>query len=272
MFNEVTKWFEIHQRDLPWRKSTPWGVMISEFMLQQTPVIRVLPKWSEWITRWPTPRNLAESEKSEAINAWGGLGYPRRAIRLWESSRIISSDYANQVPSTVEELMKLPGVGSYTARAIASFAFSQSHCVLDINIRRVFSRVIDGQESPTLTPSKQEESQRPVFGPTWSAALMELGALVCTARNPRCEECPIASYCSWRAQGYPKSVERKKSQSWHGTNRQCRGLILKTFREGANLITEDEIDWNEREQLQLCLRQLVQEGFLQERRGKYSLG
>ena len=270
MLSEVTAWFQDSARDLPWRKSTPWGVMVSEFMLQQTPVVRVLPKWNEWMDRWPTPRDLAHAKKDEVIKAWGSLGYPRRALRLWESAKVIAEVHQNQVPADLATLRSLPGVGEYTATAILSFAFDQSHNVMDINIRRVYARAIDGIEHPSKSVTRREKQERPVFGPTWSKAVMELGALVCTAKNPRCEICPLARSCLWLKNGSPKSSEERKGQPWHGTKRQCRGLILKRLREEKS-IDGDEIEWKDREMLASALAELVAEGFITKRGDRYRL-
>ncbi len=258
----VLDWFEQNKRDLPWRASSPWGVMISEFMLQQTPVQRVLPKWHEWIDRWPTPADLAASKRSDAISAWGRLGYPRRAVRLHESAGLIASNFDNHVPRTIEELRTLPGVGEYTAAAIASFAYNDNALVLDINIRRFFARQFDGVESPSASPSQVERKLRseliPQSGALWAAATMELGALVCTARSPLCDQCPVMNTCAWRASGYPKSEIVKRKQAWAGTDRQCRGQIIQYLRENesgrkATLLAL----WDENEQSERALQSLI---------------
>lgn len=270
MLDEVREWFDQAARDLPWRKTTPWGVMVSEFMLQQTPVNRVLPKWNEWMDRWPTPKDLAAAKKSDVIKAWGSLGYPRRALRLWESAKVIAHHHDNQVPDQLETLLALPGVGDYTATAILSFAFDQSHNVMDINIRRVYARAIDGIEHPPKSLSAREKSERPVFGPTWSKAVMELGALVCTAKNPKCDLCPIARSCLWLRNGSPKSDEIRKGQSWKGTKRQCRGQILNALREKEPR-ARDEFIWDQQEMMEIALQELQDEGFIVKRGGKYRL-
>lgn len=258
----ILDWFETNKRDLPWRNTTPWGVMISEFMLQQTPVKRVLPVWNEWIERWPTPADLAASKRSDAIHAWGRLGYPRRAIRLHESAGIIASTFDNEVPRAIEDLRTLPGVGEYTAAAIASFAYNESALVMDINIRRLFARAIDGVESPTSTPSMIERKLRtdliPQDGAKWAAATMELGALICTARAPLCDQCPIRRSCTWRAAGYPKSEIVRKSQSWTGTDRQCRGVIVQYLRENKSATKSALIKlWHDADQSERALKSLI---------------
>jgi A/G-specific adenine glycosylase len=272
----ILDWFEKNKRDLPWRNTSPWGVMISEFMLQQTPVKRVLPKWHEWIDRWPTPADLAASKKSEAIHAWGRLGYPRRAIRLHESAGVIADKFENQVPRSLEDLRTLPGVGEYTAAAIASFAYGESSLVMDINIRRFFARAIDGIESPTASPSQIERRLRteliPRDGALWAAATMELGALVCTARTPLCDQCPVMKICAWRAAGYPKSEIVKKSQAWAGTDRQCRGLIVQHLRDHKSATKSALLKlWSDTDQSERALKSLIADHLIEATGNKFKL-
>ena len=264
----ILKWFAENKRDLPWRKSTPWGVLVSEFMLQQTPVGRVLPKWNEWMQRWPTPADLAAASTAEIITAWGRLGYPRRALRLHECAKIIANDFNGKVPESEEILKSLPGIGEYTASAIVSFAYDSKALVLDVNIRRVFARVIDGVESPKSSLSNFERTARTELIPqndahVWAAATMELGALVCTSRNPKCDECPVESICQWKAVGYPESDQPRKSQSWHGTDRQCRGIIVQALRENAALnIKEIKKLWQDESQIEKALATLIHDGLV----------
>ena len=241
----IVNWFRKNKRDLPWRSTSPWGVMVSEYMLQQTPVSRVLPKWIEWMDRWPTPKDLARATPAEVITAWGRLGYPRRSLRLHEAAKIISENFNNQIPDDEKVLRLLPGIGQYTSAAIAAFAFQGHTLVMDVNIRRVLTRVIDGNEHPKPAPHQKEKASRQALLPTknahiWAAATMELGALICTSKKPMCEECPVISQCKWRRNGYPKSELIRKSQGWHGTDRKCRGTIVQALRENESL-TENAI-------------------------------
>jgi A/G-specific adenine glycosylase len=277
MHRDVLAWFEENKRDLPWRKSTPWGVMVSEFMLQQTPVNRVLPIWIEWMERWPTPKDLASTKKSDLLKAWGRLGYPRRAIRLHEAATIIAKEFNNQVPAKLEDLRKLPGVGEYTAAAIMAFAHKKSSLVLDINIRRLFSRVLDGEELPALHITNHERESRTALIPTnahtWAAATMELGALICTATKPKCETCPLSNSCLWRAKGYPQSQNvKKKTQKWHGTDRQCRGAIIEYLRNHPKA-TESSLSkiWDDSSQLEKCLASLTKDGLITKNKKSYAL-
>ena len=261
----IVNWFKRNKRDLPWRTTTPWGVMVSEYMLQQTPVNRVLPKWIEWMDRWPTPKDLAAATPAQVITAWGRLGYPRRALRLHAAAQIIAEDFNNEVPEDLETLQTLPGIGEYTAAAIAAFAFDQRTLVMDVNIRRVLTRVIDGNEHPKPAPTSREKARRLALLPEknahiWAAATMELGALVCTSKNPKCELCPVISACNWRKNGYPKSDLIRKSQDWHGTDRKCRGTIVQALRENESL-TENAIKklWPEESQVERALKTLQED-------------
>lgn len=258
----IVSWFKKNKRDLPWRNTTPWGVMVSEYMLQQTPVNRVLPKWDEWMKRWPTPKDLAKATPAQVITAWGRLGYPRRALRLHAAAQIIADDFNNEVPEDPATLQTLPGIGEYTAAAIAAFAYEKQTLVMDVNIRRLLARIIDGNEHPKPAPTAKEKASRLALQPAknahiWAAATMELGALVCTSNNPICEQCPVISQCNWRKNGYPKTDLVRKSQDWHGTDRKCRGTIVQALRENESL-TENAIKklWPDESQVEKALKTL----------------
>ncbi len=278
MHREVLAWFDENKRDLPWRTSTAWGVMISEYMLQQTPVNRVLPIWSQWITQWPTPKDLANAKKSDLLKAWGRLGYPRRAIRLHEAATIITREHNNKVPTTLDELRKLPGVGEYTAAAIMAFAYKKHSLVLDVNIRRLNARVIDGQEFPPLHITNSERQSRTALIPkenphTWAAATMELGALICTATKPLCEKCPLSQQCFWRKNGYPTNETKKKqTQKWHGTDRQCRGLIIEHLRNNPCATKPQLLKlWQNQSQIEKCIESLLNDKLIGKKKANYSL-
>jgi A/G-specific adenine glycosylase len=266
----ITQWFAKNKRELPWRTTTPWGVMVSEFMLQQTPVARVLPKWNEWMARWPTPIELAKATPAEVITAWGRLGYPRRALRLHESAKIIARDFNNEVPESEEVLRSLPGIGDYTAAAISAFAFGANTLVMDVNIRRVLVRVLDGKEYPTSSPTVRERESRLAILPrknadNWAAATMELGALICTSKNPSCNDCPIISQCKWRKNGYPHTELVRKSQDWHGTDRKCRGTIVQALRENESLtLSAIKKLWPEESQVEKALETLLADHLIEE--------
>lgn len=228
--------------------------------------------------RWPTPAHLAEATPAEVITAWGRLGYPRRALRLHECAKVIASELNGVIPSTEVELRKLPGVGEYTAAAIVAFAYSGSSLVLDINIRRLFSRLYKGEESPTTAPTKAERVEYAQYVPDknahiWAAATMELGALICTAKSPLCGRCPVADHCSWRSLDYPASERVKRTQTWHGTDRQCRGTIVQALRENSTL-TKKQIHllWDVPSQVEKALLTLLDDGLIEERgKSSYSL-
>ena len=265
----IVNWFKKNKRDLPWRNTSAWGVMVSEYMLQQTPVNRVLPKWIEWMERWPTPADLAQASPAQVITAWGRLGYPRRALRLHAAAHIISEDFNNHIPSDVHTLQQLPGIGEYTAAAIVAFAFDQRSLVMDVNIRRTLTRIIDGNEHPKPAPTAKEKAAWQELVPAknahvWAAATMELGALVCTSTNPRCELCPVISMCNWRKNGYPKTDLVRKSQDWHGTDRKCRGTIVQALRENESL-TENAIKklWPDESQIEKALKTLVSDQLIE---------
>ena len=270
----VLAWYKKNKRDLPWRNTDAWGVLVSEIMLQQTPVARVLPIYIEWMKRWPTPAALAAATPAQIITAWGRLGYPRRALRLHECAKVISTQYKGRIPDTQSELRELPGIGDYTSAAIIAFAFDERSLVLDINIRRLFARVIDGVEVPTAAPTKSERRAREELIPTknphvWAAATMELGALICTAKNPKCGQCPLADQCIWRSLDYPLSDQPKRTQSWHGTDRQCRGVIVQALRENPSLAKKEIMQlWDVPSQVEKALLTLLEDGLLVEQKGQ----
>ena len=265
----ILSWYDEHARDLPWRRAeaTPWGVMVSEFMLQQTPVNRVLGPWHEWMRRWPTPAALAETPSAEAVAAWGRLGYPRRALRLHAAAVAIVAEHGGVVPSSVDELRALPGVGEYTAAAIASFGFRRRAPVVDTNVRRVLARLElpEGEQPASVADRERALAWLPQDSATaarWAAASMELGALVCTARSPDCEACPVRGDCAWLAAGRPESVQPRRVQAWHGTDRQCRGVLLAALREHRDGRTPEQLLtlWDDRQQAERCLASLLVDG------------
>jgi A/G-specific adenine glycosylase len=275
---EITNWFKKNKRDLPWRKTDAWGVLVSEFMLQQTPVNRVLPVYEAWMKRWPTAASLSKATPAEVITAWGRLGYPRRALRLHECAKEITHNLKGKIPESQAELRALPGIGEYTAAAITAFAFEKRSLVLDINIRRLFARLFDGVETPTQSATKVEKSRYEELIPMkdphlWAAATMELGAVICTSQSPKCGICPVAHVCTWRSLDYPKSDVVKRRQSWHGTDRQCRGTIVQALRENE-VLTKSQITqlWDVPSQLEKALLTLLDDGLIESRgKNKFSL-
>jgi A/G-specific adenine glycosylase len=268
----VLRWYAAHARDLPWRRPgvSPWSVLVSEIMLQQTPVSRVLPAYAAWLARWPTPQALAATTPGDAVRQWGRLGYPRRALRLHATALILTERHGGSVPASVEALAGLPGVGSYTAAAVASFAFGQRHAVLDTNVRRVLARLVRGEAFPPRATSAAEVRLATALLPTaprraarWSVAVMELGALICTSARPDCANCPVASQCAWRRAGWPAPAgARQPTQRYAGTDRQCRGRLLAVLRDATGPVPAVRLDsvWPDRAQRERALRALIADG------------
>jgi A/G-specific adenine glycosylase len=270
----LSTWYAGARRDLPWRgpQASPWAVLVSEVMLQQTPVARVLPAHSAWMQRWPTPAALAADSPGEAVRMWGKLGYPRRALRLHDCATAITERFAGAVPSDVAELESLPGIGTYTARAVAVFAFGDRHPVVDTNVRRVVARAVlsAGDAGPPSTrrdlaaveellPDDRGEAA------VLSIALMELGALICTARAPRCSQCPIVDQCAWVAAGSPAYTgPTVRPQKFTGTDRQLRGLLLDVLRAAAGPVLAVDLDvaWPDPAQRARALDSLIADGLI----------
>ncbi|GGM30227.1 MULTISPECIES: A/G-specific adenine glycosylase [Micromonospora] len=271
----VSRWYSETARDLPWRHPgvSPWAILVSEVMLQQTPVVRVVPAWQAWLERWPTPAALAEDTPAEAIRMWGRLGYPRRAVRLRECAVAIVERHAGVVPDRLDQLLALPGVGTYTARAVATFAYGQRHPVVDTNVRRVVCRAIAGEPDagPTTRPADLVATEEllpvePADAALASAAIMELGAVLCVARSPRCDRCPVASICAWRTSGQAAPTgPSRRPQRYAGTDRQVRGLLLGVLRETTGPVDRQRLDqvWADDVQRARALAGLVTDGLVE---------
>ena len=269
----LNAWFADAARPLPWRAAevSPWAVLVSEFMLQQTQVARVVPKWEAWIRRWPTPAALASEPPAEAVRAWDRLGYPRRALWLHRAAVEIVERHGGEVPDDLDALLALQGIGPYTARAIAAFAFGRRHPVVDTNTRRVIARAVLGQAQPGPPSTARDLAEMSAVLPesdaaarVFNAAAMELGATVCTARTPDCDACPIATACAWRLAGYPAyDGPRKAVQArFEGSDRQVRGLVLRELRAAHRPVARDELTrlWADAAQLDRAIDGLVADG------------
>lgn len=271
--DRAIRWFATAARDLPWRRAgtTPWGVLVSEVMLQQTPVLRVVPVYREWLTRWPTPAALAAEPAGVAIAAWGRLGYPRRALRLHMCAVAIAAKHNGEVPYRLDELLALPGVGAYTGRAVAVFAHEQRLPVVDTNVRRLVSRAVLGRADGGPATTASDLATVTALLPTTpkraaraSAALMELGALVCTARQPTCHVCPLWRDCAWQLAGQPASTTRRRSQRYEGTDRQARGVLLALCRSTPSGVDQHVVAgaWPDADQRLRALNGLLDDGLI----------
>ncbi|MBM7500322.1 A/G-specific adenine glycosylase [Brachybacterium muris] len=269
----VIAWFADAGRDLPWRhpEASAWSILVSEVMLQQTPVVRVLPRWLDWMDRWPAPADLAAAPTAEVLRAWDRLGYPRRALRLQECARAIVAQHGGEVPRGEDALRALPGIGEYTAAAVTAFAHHGRAVVLDTNVRRVLARTVDGAALPprSLTAAERRTAARvlpaePARSVAWNQAVMELGALVCTAASPRCEECPLAGpACTWYTAGRPPAPEgSRRVQAFEGTDRQLRGQIMALLRENDTAKEQEllALDAEDPVRVRRCAVSLVADG------------
>lgn len=276
---ELTDWYATHARDLPWRRREfdeqygAWGTLVSEFMLQQTPVSRVIPHLEAWLDRWPTPTAMADATPAQVVHQWANLGYPRRALWLHRSAIEIAERHGGTVPRDVDALLALSGIGDYTARAVATFAYGDRHPVVDTNTRRVIARALEGRSQPgpasrrdltamsALLPEDVSESA------VFNAAMMELGATVCTARAPHCERCPIAQRCAWIASGRPDTGDTRPRQArYAGSDRQARGAVLKMLRDAATHELPAEAvtpDWADPAQRDRAIDSLVADGLVE---------
>ncbi|QIK65108.1 A/G-specific adenine glycosylase [Nocardioides sp. HDW12B] len=277
LHSRLLRWYADHARDLPWRRpgTTPWGVLVSEIMLQQTPVPRVAPVWEAWLQRWPEPADLVEAGAGEAVRAWGRLGYPRRALRLHAAAATIVEQHDGVVPDRYEDLLALPGIGDYTAAAVASFAYGHRHVVLDTNVRRVLTRLVAGEELPPASLNKPERERAAALLPDdeadaagWAIATMELGAVVCTSASPSCSVCPVADVCAWRLAGSPPDAgPPRRGQTYAGTDRQCRGRLLDVLRDADTVVHRASLTavWSgglRDEQRERCLASLLADGLV----------
>lgn len=274
LITAVIDWYDAHARDLPWREpgTSPWAVLVSEVMLQQTPVNRVRPVWESWLRRWPAPPDLASDSPGEAVRMWGKLGYPRRALRLHETATMITDRHAGEVPADLPALLALPGIGDYTARAVSCFAYGQRHAVVDTNVRRFVTRAVLGRATPS-PPTPQRDvtlvesllPAEPARAAAFSVAAMEFGALVCTSRAPACAACPVQSHCAWLLAGRPAyDGPVRRGQRFAGSDRQVRGLLLDVLRGSADAVPAQALTaaWVDTEQTDRALAGLISDGLV----------
>jgi len=279
----ILAWYAGNARDLPWRLppadwpwphvDRPWAVLVSEVMLQQTPVVRVEPVWHRWMRLWPTPGALAAATPGDSVREWGRLGYPRRALRLHAAATAITREHGGVIPADLARLQALPGIGSYTAAAVGAFAFGIRAAVVDVNVRRVEARLVTGVQHPAPSLSAAETRLADDLLPradadaaTWNVAVMELGALVCKAATPACGDCPVRSQCAWVRAGRPEHTgPRRTPQKWHGTDRQVRGKLLHVLREATAPVPRTDLDvvWHDAGQRDRCLASLIEDGLVE---------
>lgn len=279
----LAAWYREHARDLPWRHPGfgAWGVLVSEFMLQQTPVTRVVPHLEAWLRRWPTPSALADARPAEALSQWANLGYPRRALWLHRAAVEIRDRFGGVVPRGVDDLLGLTGVGDYTARAVAVFAYGERHPVVDTNTRRVLARAVGGRSQPGA-PSRRDLAVMaallpadPAEAAVLNAATMELGATVCLARGPRCPECTVADRCAWRLAGCPDTGDtRRRQAAYEGSDRKARGAVLKVLRDApAYTVRLADVlpEWPDAVQRDRAVASLVADGLAEAEGGSLRL-
>ncbi|TQK19175.1 A/G-specific DNA-adenine glycosylase [Microbacterium sp. SLBN-154] len=270
----LSAWYRDNARDLPWRRPgfPAWGTLVSEFMLQQTPVNRVIPHLEAWLARWPAPADLAADPPAEAVRQWANLGYPRRALWLHRAATEIRDRHGGVVPQDVDALLALTGIGDYTARAVAVFAYGRRHPVVDTNTRRVLARAVEGRSLPGAPARRDLSAMEAILPPDdaaaaiVNAAAMELGATVCTARTPRCPACPLSARCAWRAAGYPDTGDARRRQArYEGSDRQARGAVLKELRDAAHDLPQQSVlaDWPDALQRDRAIDSLVSDGLVE---------
>jgi A/G-specific adenine glycosylase len=232
-------WGDAVRRDLPWRRTRdPWAVLVSELMLQQTQVPRVVPRFEAFLARFPTPASCAEAAPGEVVRAWEGLGYNRRAVHLHRAATVVTGSLGGLIPTDLVGLMSLPGVGPYTARAVLAFAYEQDVGVLDTNAARFLARAVAGERlSPGPAQRLADAIVPPGTGWRWNQSVLDLGATVCIRRRPRCDACPIVAACAWAAAGHPEpdpadgSAGTTGAQSrFVGSDRQGRGRLVQALR------------------------------------------
>ena len=233
--SKVFLWWDSEKRDLPWRISRdPWAILVSEFMLQQTQASRVVEKYKTFLKRFPNPTTCANSTPGKVIELWSGLGYNRRAINLHRTAKIIAEKHKGTVPDELSLLLDLPGIGDYTARAILAFSFEKDVAVVDVNVKRVLSRLEGRTLSMEEAQSIADQNLPTGEGWRWNQAMIEIGATICTARKTKCDKCPLKETCTWtknQAATDPAiSVKSKKLETFEGSDRQGRGKLINALR------------------------------------------
>lgn len=274
----VRAWWPDVARDLPWRASRdPWEVLVSEVMAQQTQVERVVPKWKVFLQRFPNVETAASATAGELIELWDGLGYNRRALNLHRCAQTVVANHGGEFPATVAELMALPGIGPYTARAILAFAFEQDVAVVDTNVGRVLARLTDQTLSVTEAQGLADELVPRAAGWEWNQAILDFGAMICTKRSPACSQCPARSVCNWAGVGADPAVGSagvsSKQAAFVGSDRQARGELVRQLRRGPVRIVDvaEVFGFDDEQRADRVLRSLFRDGLVVERGGQLTL-
>ena len=234
-------WAEGARRDLPWRRTRdPWAVLVSELMLQQTQVSRVVPRYAVFLERFPTPAAMAAAPVADVVRAWAGLGYNRRAVSLHRASVLVVERHGGRLPATLAQLVALPGIGRYTARAVLAFAYEADVGVVEVNSARVLARAAAGRPlAPAEAQALADALVSPGRGWAWNQAMLDLGATVCTKTSPACGACPLQACCAWTARGRSGADPATGSagcggiqSTFAGSDRQGRGRLVDVLRQG----------------------------------------
>ncbi|MBR9692483.1 A/G-specific adenine glycosylase [Candidatus Woesearchaeota archaeon] len=268
---KLLKWYADEGRDLPWRRTKdPYKILISEIMLQQTQVDRVIPKYETWLKTFPSWKTLAAGSRSDVLKLWSGLGYNNRAVRLHALSKLVVEELGGKLPVSEEELVKLPGIGPYTAGALMAFAHNKPGKCIDVNIERIVKRYSFPKRKKEITKKEAEEEFLFLFpknkATDFANALMDFGSMICTASNPKCDDCPLYDDCKSRGERNEESNERvkKRQTTFLHSNRWWRGQILKALNQG--LQTEKDIfaaiEGDDKKSFTAALAQLRAEGLL----------
>ncbi|MFO7959416.1 MAG: A/G-specific adenine glycosylase [Nitriliruptoraceae bacterium] len=276
-------WAEGTRADLPWRATRdPWAIVVAELMLQQTQVVRVVPRYLGFLEAYPTPAACAAASVGEVVRAWEGLGYNRRAINLHGAAQVIVAEHDGAVPDRLDALLALPGIGPYTARAVLAFAFERDHGVVDTNAARVLARAAAGHRLAARAAQDLADELVPMgYGWAWNQAMLDLGAQVCVKRKPRCGDCPITGSCAWARSGFaaPDPADgtagvTKRQSVFAGSDRQGRGRLVQALRTGPVEIQRvaDVAGWPEEpERARRIADALVGEGLAEYVDGQLSL-
>jgi A/G-specific adenine glycosylase len=241
----VLAWGLPRMRDLPWRNERdPWRILVAEVMLQQTQVERVIPKWRAFLDAFPTPRDCATAPLGDVLRLWQGLGYPRRARNLQATAAIVVEQHDGVLPDSLDQLLALPGIGPYTARAVLAFAFERDVAVVDTNIARILARTAGERLTPKAAQARADAAVPLGDGWAWNQVIMDLGAVLCRS-TPTCAACPLAPNCAWNSAGHPDpdpaigsaGVSGKQAR-FEGSSRQARGKVLRALNDGSRAASD----------------------------------